>query len=82
MLSAIPRRLLIAIVRTYQLSVSPHIGAICRYTPSCSAYAVEALERYGALKGIILSVWRLLRCHPWAPHGYDPPRWFGEPRES
>ena len=40
---------------------------------------MEALKKYGAVKGTILAVWRVLRCHPWAPHGYDPPRWFGEP---
>ena len=67
------------LVRGYQLIISPHLQSSCRYTPSCSNYAIEALQKYGAVKGFILAVWRILRCHPWAPHGYDPPRWFGEP---
>ena len=76
----LPRRLLLGLVRAYQLIISPHLPSSCRYTPSCSNYAIEALQKYGAVKGTILAVWRVLRCHPWAPHGYDPPRWFGEPR--
>lgn len=76
----LPRRLLIGVVRGYQLIISPHLAPSCRYTPSCSHYAVQALGKYGALKGSILAVWRVLRCHPWGGHGYDPPRWFGEPR--
>ncbi len=79
-LAHLPRRLLLGLVRVYQLIISPHLPSSCRYTPSCSNYAIEALQKYGALKGTILAVWRVLRCHPWAPHGYDPPRWFGEPR--
>ncbi len=75
----LPRRLLIALVRAYQLVISPHLPASCRYTPHCSAYAVEALQTYGAVKGTILAIWRVLRCNPWGGHGYDPPRWFGEP---
>lgn len=67
-------------VRAYQLVLSPHIGGTCRYHPTCSAYAMRALEEYGALKGLVLSIHRLLRCHPWGGHGYDPPRWYGEDR--
>ena len=67
------------LVRGYQLIISPHLPSSCRYTPSCSNYAMQALKKYGAVKGTILAVWRVMRCHPWAPHGYDPPRWFGEP---
>ena len=78
-LARLPRRFLIGLVRLYQLILSPHLPASCRYTPSCSKYAVEALHRYGAAKGTILAVWRVLRCNPWGGHGYDPPRWFGEP---
>lgn len=74
----LPRRLLIGLVRGYQLILSPHLPASCRYTPTCSAYAVEALRRYGAVKGTLLAVWRVLRCNPWGGHGYDPPRWFTE----
>ena len=79
-LLTLPRRLLVGLVRGYQLVVSPHLPSSCRYTPTCSHYAVEALQRYGVLKGTILAVWRIARCHPWGGHGYDPPRWFGEPR--
>lgn len=75
----LPRRLLIALVRAYQIAISPFFPPSCRFTPTCSAYAIEALEKYGVLKGTILASWRLLRCNPWGGQGYDPPRWFGEP---
>lgn len=78
----LPRRLLIAFVRVYQGVVSPWLGAQCRYTPTCSAYAVQALARYGAVRGTVLAVWRILRCNPFGGHGYDPPRWFGEPPDA
>ncbi len=74
-----PRLVLIGLVRGYQLLLSPHLPDSCRFTPSCSQYAVQALREYGALKGFVLSVWRVVRCHPWGGSGYDPPRWFGEP---
>ena len=76
----LPRLVLMGLVRVYQLIISPHLPSSCRYTPTCSNYAVQALQKYGAVKGTILAVWRILRCNPWARHGYDPPRWFGEPR--
>jgi uncharacterized protein len=75
----LPRTVLVGLVRVYQAILSPHLPSACRYTPSCSAYAVEALQKYGAMKGGILAGWRILRCNPWGGHGYDPPRWFGEP---
>ncbi len=75
----LPRRLLIGLVQGYQLILSPHLPATCRYTPSCSTYAIEAFRKYGAVRGLILTLWRLARCHPWGGYGYDPPRWFGEP---
>ena len=59
-------------VRAYQLAISPYIGAHCRYTPTCSAYFIEAVEKYGALKGSWLGIRRILRCHPGRPGGYDP----------
>lgn len=65
-------KLFIAIVRAYQYAISPMLGARCRFMPSCSEYAVEALRRHGALRGTWLSVRRLARCHPWHPGGYDP----------
>lgn len=79
-LVALPKLALIGLVRVYQGVVSPHLPPSCRYTPTCSAYAVEALRRYGALKGSVLTVHRLLRCNPWSHGGYDPPRWYGEAR--
>jgi putative membrane protein insertion efficiency factor len=75
----LPRRLLIGVVRAYQLLLSPHLGRTCRFHPTCSEYAVEALRTYGVFRGLVLIVYRLGRCHPWGGHGYDPPRWFGEP---
>lgn len=66
------KRLLILGVRAYQVGIGPLLPASCRYYPSCSAYAIEALERHGALRGTWLSVRRILRCHPFRPGGYDP----------
>ena len=65
-------RLLVMLVRGYQLAVSPLLPAACRYTPSCSQYAVEALERHGALRGTWLVMRRLGRCHPFHAGGHDP----------
>lgn len=65
-------RLLILPIRFYQKFISPLTPPSCRYTPTCSQYAVEALRKYGPLKGMYLAVRRLLRCHPWGGHGYDP----------
>jgi putative membrane protein insertion efficiency factor len=75
----LPRLLMIGLVRAYQLILSPHIGGACRFQPTCSEYAVEAFRQYGVVRGLILTVYRLGRCHPWGDHGHDPPRWFGEP---
>jgi len=63
---------LIALLRAYRLLISPMYGQVCRYHPSCSAYALEAVEKHGALRGSWLAVRRLGRCHPWAAGGYDP----------
>ena len=63
---------LIMFVRGYQLFLSPFLPPSCRYTPSCSAYAIEALQRHGALRGSWLAVRRIARCHPFRPGGYDP----------
>lgn len=63
---------LIHLVRTYQLVISPLFPPACRFTPTCSAYAIEAIREYGALRGFYMSLRRLLRCHPFHPGGYDP----------
>lgn len=65
-------RILVALIRGYQLTLSPLLPPSCRYTPSCSHYAVEALQKHGALKGSYLAARRLLRCHPFHRGGYDP----------
>ncbi len=75
----IPRQLAIGLVRLYQYALSPLLGGGCRFTPTCSNYAIEALDRYGLARGLVLTGWRILRCNPWGGHGFDPPRWFGEP---
>jgi uncharacterized protein len=62
----------ILILRAYQILVSPLFGPVCRFTPSCSQYAIDALTKYGMIKGLWLAVNRLLRCHPWNNGGYDP----------
>ncbi|MGE4567741.1 MAG: membrane protein insertion efficiency factor YidD [Bacteroidales bacterium] len=62
----------IKLIRFYQLAISPHKPPTCRYTPTCSAYALEAIKRYGPFKGGWLALKRLLSCHPWGGHGYDP----------
>jgi len=69
---------LVGLVRVYQATVSPLLGPRCRYAPSCSAYAVEALRRHGVVRGTLLAAWRILRCHPLAEGGYDP---VPEPRQ-
>lgn len=66
------KALLIFLVRVYQGMISPHLPPSCRYNPTCSQYAVEALGRYGAWKGSFLAAKRILRCHPWGGHGHDP----------
>ena len=65
-------RLLVAVLRGYQRWISPALGPRCRFAPSCSRYAVEALERHGLLRGTWLTVRRVARCHPWNPGGHDP----------
>ena len=68
------REVALAPIRAYQRFVSPLFGRRCRYHPTCSAYAVDAIREFGVLKGVILAGWRLLRCNPWTPGGVDYPR--------
>jgi len=66
------KKLLIGLVKFYQRFISPCTGPHCIYTPTCSQYALEALQKYGAIKGTYLACKRILRCHPFAKGGYDP----------
>jgi putative membrane protein insertion efficiency factor len=66
------RRIIILIIRGYQYLISPFLAPSCRYTPTCSNYAIEAVQRFGFLRGLILSVRRIFSCHPWHHGGYDP----------
>lgn len=71
------KRVLLFPIRLYQRRISPSRPRRCRYEPTCSAYAVEAIERFGAARGLLLAVWRLLRCNPFSHGGFDPvPRHF------
>lgn len=66
------KRLLLALIGAYRRWVSPAISRRCRYEPTCSAYAVESIERFGAARGALLASWRLLRCNPFSHGGFDP----------
>lgn len=66
------KRVLIAILRFYKRRISPLLPDACIYTPTCSEYAMEAIEKHGVLKGTGLAIWRVLRCNPFAKGGYDP----------
>jgi putative membrane protein insertion efficiency factor len=69
---AIPRRLVLLLIRFYQRAISPYFPARCRYVPTCSAYAYEAVQKHGVCRGLFLALKRVLRCHPLHPGGYDP----------
>ena len=64
--------ILIFLIKVYQYAISPLLGANCRYTPTCSAYTVEAIKEWGPLKGTLMGIKRFSTCHPWGGHGYDP----------
>ena len=66
------KRIPLAVIGAYQRWVSPGRGRRCRYEPTCSAYAVESIERFGVLRGFVLAAWRLLRCNPFSHGGFDP----------
>ncbi|MCF7960064.1 MAG: membrane protein insertion efficiency factor YidD [Pirellula sp.] len=67
------RYLLIATVRFYQRAISPLLGSNCRFSPTCSQYTIEAIEKYGAVRGVWKGIKRIARCHPFHQGGYDPP---------
>lgn len=71
-LRSFPRRIVMLLIRGYQVLISPLFPASCRFTPTCSAYALTSVERYGVFKGGWLALRRLARCHPWNPGGHDP----------
>ena len=66
------RAVLVAPIRVYQRFISPALPRRCKYHPTCSAYAVQAIRTHGVLRGLVLAAWRLLRCNPWSHGGYDP----------
>jgi putative membrane protein insertion efficiency factor len=66
------RAVLVAPIRAYQYAISPMFGQRCKYYPSCSEYAAQAITRFGILRGLVLAGWRLLRCNPWSRGGFDP----------
>lgn len=77
---SLPQRALTAAVHAYRLLLKPWVGNACRFEPSCSAYALQALQRHGALGGTALAGWRILRCQPWCQGGCDPvPERFPNP---
>lgn len=65
-------KLLIGLIRLYQITLSPYIGRACRYTPTCSNYGIEAIQKHGPFKGFWLTCKRVLSCNPWGGSGYDP----------
>lgn len=66
------KRALLWVIRFYRAYISPHSAPSCKFIPTCSQYGLEAVERFGAIKGGALTVWRILRCNPWSRGGYDP----------
>lgn len=72
-IAALPCEILILLVRLYQLTLSPYLGGQCRFHPTCSRYAVMALEKHGAVVGTAKTMWRLARCHPFSKGGIDYP---------
>ena len=68
----VARRMVLAPIRAYQRVLSPMLPARCKYHPTCSEYAAQAVESFGILRGSVLAAWRVLRCNPWSNGGYDP----------
>jgi len=66
------RLFLLSIIRFYQYLISPLLGPHCRFIPTCSQYTYEAIQVHGSIKGLLMGLWRLARCHPWCAGGYDP----------
>lgn len=68
-----PGRGVIGVIRVYQWLISPMLGPRCRFDPTCSTYFVESVRKYGVIRGSLRGMWRIIRCNPWFPGGYDPP---------
>ena len=66
------KKIILILIRFYRRNVSPLKNSCCRYTPTCSQYAIDAIEKYGTLKGSFMAIWRILRCNPLSKGGYDP----------
>lgn len=66
------KKFLISLIKFYKLNISPTKPPRCKYTPTCSQYAIDAIEKYGVIKGLLLGGWRILRCNPFSKGGYDP----------
>ncbi len=71
-ISVLVKKLVLSLIRVYQLIISPFLGDNCRFYPSCSKYAIEAMDKHGLIKGGYLTIKRILKCHPWHPGGCDP----------
>jgi uncharacterized protein len=71
-MNQVPKTVVLALLRGYKWMISPMLSPACRYVPSCSEYAMEAVDRYGVLRGGRMAIWRLLRCHPFSKGGLDP----------
>ena len=69
---SVPRKILVAVFRVYQYVISPLFPPACRFVPSCSQYAIEAVTKHGAIRGGFLALWRIARCHPFSRGGFDP----------
>jgi hypothetical protein len=78
-MQALATKAAIRVLRAYKWAVSPLLPMSCRYVPTCSEYAMEAVDRYGVLRGALMAAWRLLRCHPLVKGGYDPVVKSGNP---
>lgn len=70
--TTVVRRCVLAVLRGYKYLISPLLPPACRFVPTCSQYAVQAVEKYGVVRGLLMAAWRILRCHPFARGGYDP----------
>lgn len=66
------QQIFLSFIAIYRYCISPLLGYHCRFTPSCSEYAAEAVRTHGLLRGVMWSIWRVVRCHPWGGHGHDP----------